>query len=96
MYRSESLINDLIMEVDSLSLRIINIQKAYCNTSNEGLRKRLFYECKNISQRINEIFSIAKKLNNRSNENISFSSLLVEKCQRTIAQKRIEKNLFFL
>jgi hypothetical protein len=35
-------------------------------------------------------------LRDRNNENISFSSLLVEKCKRTIYQKRIEKNLFFL
>ena len=61
-----------------------------------GLRDRLFDENKKISQRLDEIFSIAKVLKNRNNENISFSSLLVEKCKRTIDQKRIEKNLFFL
>ncbi len=84
------------MEVDSLSCRITNIHQAYSNTSHVGLRGRLFYENKNISQRLNEIFSIAKILKNRNNENISFSSLLVEKCKRTINQKRMEKNLFFL
>ena len=84
------------MEVDSLSYRIMNIQKAYLNTSHLGLRERLFDENKNILQRLNEIFSIAKVLKNRNNENISFSSLLVEKCKRSIDQKRIEKNLFFL
>ena len=84
------------MEVDSLSYRLTNIQQAYFNTSHLGLRDRLFYENKNISQRLNEIFSIAKVLKNRNNKNISFSSLLVEKCKRAIDQKRIEKNLFFL
>ena len=84
------------MEVDSLSYRLTNIHQAYFNTSHLGLRERLFDENKNISQRINEIFLIAKILKNRNKENISFSSLLVEKCQRTIDQKRIEKNLFFL
>ena len=84
------------MEVDSLSHRVTNIQQAYFNTSHVGLRDRLFYENKNILQRLNEIFSISKVLKNRNNENISFSSLLVEKCKRTIDQKRIEKNLFFL
>ena len=96
MFKSESIINNLLREVDSLSCRSTNIQQAYCNTSNLGLRERLFNENKNISQRLNEILSISKILKNRTNENISFSSLLVEKCQRTIAQKRIEKNLFFL
>ncbi len=96
MYKSESIINNLLIEVDSLSYRITNIHQAYFNTSHRGLRDRLIYENKNISQRLNEIFSIAKVLKNRKNENISFSSLLVEKCKRTIDQKKIEKNLFFL
>ena len=84
------------MEVDSLSNRIANIKQAYCNTSHVGLRERLFYENKSIVQRVNEIFSIAKVLKNRTNEDLSFSSLLVEKCERTINQTKMEKNLFFL
>ena len=96
MYRSESLVNNLLMEVDSLSYRMTNIQQAFFNTSHERLRERLFNENNNISKRLDEIFSIAKFLKNRANEKISFSNLLVEKCERTKAQKRIERNLFFL
>ena len=96
MYKSESIISILLMEVDSLSNRIANIKQAYFNTSHVGLRKRLFDENKNIFQRLNEILSISRILKNRTNEDISFSSLLVEKCERTLAQTRIEKNLFFL
>ena len=96
MYKSDSIISILLMEVDSLSNRIANIKQAYFNTSHVGLRKRLFEENKNISQRINEIFSIAKVLRDRNNENLSFSSLLVEKCERTITQTKMEKDLFFL
>ena len=96
MYKSESITSILLMEVDSLSNRIANIKQAYFNTSHVGLRKRLFEENKNISQRINEIFSIAKVLRDRNNENLSFSSLLVEICERTITQTKMEKNLFFL
>ena len=96
MYKSESIISILLMEVDSLSNRIANIKQAYFNTSHVGLRKRLFDENKNISQRLNEIFSIAKVLKDRNNENLSFSSLLVEKCERTISQTKMEKDLFFL
>ena len=80
MNKSESIINNLLIEVDALSCRIANIKQAYFNTAHDGLRKRLFYENKNISQRLNEIFSISKVLKNRNNENISFSSLLVEIC----------------
>ena len=96
MYRSESIVSNLLIEVDSLSCRITNIKQAYCNTSHGILRKRLFYEDKNISMRLLEILSIAKVLKNRTNEDISISSLLVEKCERTIAQKRMGKSLFFL
>ena len=96
MYKSESIINNLLIEVDSLSYRITNIHQAYFNTSNVGLRERLIYENKSITKRLKEIFTIAKAFKIRKNENISFSSLLVEKCERTFAKKRIKNNLFFL
>ena len=96
MYKSESIINSLLIELDSLSNRVSNIKQAYLNTNHKGLRKRLIYENSCIFKRLNEIFSIAKVLNFRTNEKISFSGLLVEKSQRIIATTRIEKNLFFL
>ena len=96
MYRSESLINDLLMEVDSLSNRVTNILQAYSNTSHLGLRERLFDENNSIYQRLNEILTIAKKFKIKSNSQISFSSLLVERCERIINKTRKEKNLFFL
>ena len=84
------------MEVDSLNDRLNNIRQAYLNTSHDGLRKRLFSENKNISQRLNEIYSIGKFLKIRTIDKISFSALLVEKSERTIAQTRMLGNLFFL
>ena len=84
------------MEVESLSNRIANIKQAYFSTAHDGLRKRLFYENKKILQRLNEIYSIAKVLRNRTIEKISFSSLLLEKSERTINQTRMGKSLFFL
>ena len=96
MFRSESIINNLLIELDSLSHRITNIHQAYFNTTHLRLRERLFYENENISQRINEIFLIAKEFKKRNHEKISFSSLLIEKCERIIYQNRVEKNLFFL
>ena len=62
MNNSESIINNFLVEVDSLSIRITNIQQAYCNTSHLVLRERLSHENRNIYQRIREIFIIAKKL----------------------------------
>ena len=96
MYRSESVTSNLLIEVNSLSNRIENIKKSYSNTTHEGVRVRLFYENKSIFQRLNEIYSIARFLKNRTIEKISFTSLLLEKSKRTIAQIKIEKNLFFL
>ena len=96
MFRSESITSNLLMEVDALSNRIANIKESYSNTVHEGLRERLFYENNNIYQRLNEIYSIAKFLKDRTTEKISFISLLLEKSERTIIQTRIEKNLFFL
>ena len=96
MYISESITSNLLMEVDSLSNRIANIKESFSNTNHDGLRERLFYENKNISQRLNEIYSIAKFLKKSNFEKISFTSLLLEKSERSIVQTRIEKNLFFL
>ena len=96
MYISESITSNLLMEVDSLSNRIANIKLAYNNTTHNGLRERLYYENKNISQRLKEIYSIAKFLKNRTIEKVSFTSLLLEKSERTIAQTRMGKDLFFL
>ena len=86
----------MLIEVDSLSYRITNIHQAYFNTSHVGLRERLFYENKNIYQRLKEIYSIAKFLKNRTIEEVSFASLLLEISERTIAQTKIQRNLFFL
>ena len=96
MYRSESITSNLLTEVDSLSNRIANIKESYKNTSHSGLRERLFFENKNIYQRLNEIYSTAKFLKNRTIEKISYTSLLLEKSKRSIVQTRMEENLFFL
>ena len=96
MYRSESIINSLLIEVDSLSRRLSNIQQAYRNTENLNLRERLINEDIIIFDRLNEIFEIANILKKRNNQNISLSSLLLEKSKRTIAQRGMQKNLFFL
>ena len=96
MYVSESITDNLLNEVDLLSNRIVSIKQSYDNTAHQGLRERLFYENINISQRLKEIYSIAKFLKNKTFEKISFTSLLLEKSERTISQTRMEKNLFFL
>ena len=96
MKESQSLTNNLLMEVDVLTNRLRNIKQSYITTNNQGLKDRLFSENKNIFKRINEIYRLAEKLNKTSKfEKFSFSNLLVEKTKRTLNENKFESNLFF-
>jgi len=96
MKESQSLTNNLLMEVDVLSNRLRNIKQSYKTTENKALKERLFSENKNIFRRVNEIYKIAKLLNKNSTEKINFSNLLVEITKRTLNENKFESNLFFL
>ena len=93
--RSESIINNLLVEVESLTYRIKNIKQTYLMTYNKGLRERLIKENKTLLERLNEISSIATLIKKREPEQISLSSLLVEKCKRTNNEINLSGNLFF-
>ena len=73
MKESQSLTNNLLMEVDVLSNRLRNIKQSYKSTENKGLKERLFSENKNLFKRVNEIYKIAELLN-KNNEEINFSN----------------------
>ena len=96
MNESQSLTNNLLMEVEVLSNRLRNIRQSYKTTENKALRGRLLSENKNIFKRVNEIYKIAEPLNKNNTENINFSNLLVEKTKRTLNENKFESNLFFL
>jgi len=96
MKESQSLTNNLLMEVDFLSNRLRNIKQSFKTTSNTALKERLFSENKNISKRVKEIYKIAEILNKKNNEKIKFSKLLVEITKRTLNENKFESNLFFL
>ena len=95
MKESQSLTNNLLMEVDVLTNRLRNIKLSYKTTENKALKVRLFAENKNIFKRVIEIHKIAKLLN-KNNEEINFSSLLFEITKRTLNENKFESNLFFL
>jgi len=95
MKESQSLTNNLLMEVYFLSNRLRNIKQSYKTTENRALKERLFTENKNIFKRVNEIYKIAKLLN-KNNEKINFSNLLFEITKRTVKENKFESNLFFL
>ena len=96
MKESQSLTNNLLMEVDVLSNRLRNIKQSYKATENKALKVRLFSENKNIFKRVNEIYKIAEYLNKLNKEEINFSTLLIEKTIRTLNENKFESNLFFL
>ena len=94
MEESQSITNTLLIEIDVLTNRIRNIRESLKNTQNKGLKERLYYENKNIFQRVNEIYRIAELLNKTNSEKINFSNLLIEKTKRTIIENIYESNLF--
>ncbi len=96
MKESQSLTNNLLMEVEVLSNRLRNIKQSYKSTENKALKERLFSENKNLFKRVNEIYKIAELLNKNNTENINFSNLLVEITKRTLNENKFESNLFFL
>ena len=96
MKESQSLTNNLLIEVDVLSNRLRNIKLSFKNTHNKALKERLFSENKNIFKRVKEIYKIAELLNKKNNEKMNFSNLLVEITKRTLNENKFESNLYFL
>ena len=96
MKESQSITNNLLMEVDLLSNWLRNIKQSFKTTHNNALKERLFSENKNIFKRVNEISKIAELLNKKSNEELNFSKLLIEITKRTLNENKFENNLFFL
>ena len=93
MQISESIINNLLIEVDSLTYRIRNIKQCLNTTLNNRLRERLVDENQLIYKRINEINKTAKLFD--KNEKISYTTLLLEKCKRSLDEAKTEKKLFY-
>ena len=96
MKESQSITNNLLIEVDVLNNRLRNIRKSFKATHNKALKERLISENKNIFKRVKEISKIAHLLNKKTNDKLNFSNLLVEITQRTLYENKFESNLFFL
>ena len=73
MKESQSITNNLLMEVDVLSNRLKNIKQSFKTTHNKALKERLFSETRTIFKRVNEIYKIAELLNKKNNEKITLS-----------------------
>ena len=94
--QSQTLIESTYKELDSLTIRINNLQSIYKNINNKNLKQRLIREHSDLKSRFEEILSIILMINERSSEKISFSTLILEKYKR--CKKEIYKNnyLFFI
>ena len=96
MKESQSITNNLLIEVDVLTNRLRNIRQSFKTTHNKALKERLFSENKSIFKRIREIHKIAEILNKTTTQKFNFSNLLVEKTKRRMYENKFESNLFFL
>ena len=96
MILSESITNDLLNQLDSLTSRIRNIKQSLKIVSNSRLRERLINENITLIKRVNEIYNLSKILSYFSTDKINFSALLFEKSKRTLNETRTERNLYFL
>lgn len=93
---SESLVENLLIELDTIISRIKNIRKTVEQTTNNYLIKRLLLEYKNLMIRLDEISSIANLLKEYTpSEKLSYSNLLSERCKRSKEGNFNNKNLFF-
>ena len=96
MKESQSITNNLLIEVHDLSNRLRNIKQSFKTTHNKALKERLFSENRTIFKRVKEISQIADLLNKKNKGKLNFSNLLVEITQRTLNENKFESNLFFL
>ena len=93
---SESIVNNFLFEIESLSYRLKNIRECYKSSSNEKLKDRLIYENNKIFERLIEINKIANFLNKKNIEKICYTTLLIEKTKRILEEAKTESYLFFL
>ena len=97
MNESQSLTNDLLVEVDVLSNRLRNIKQCFKDTHNKALKERLYSENESIFKRVYEISKIAELLiKNKNHEKTTFSNLLFQITKRTLQENKFKRNLFFL
>lgn len=93
---SESIVENLFIEIESISFRLNSISSTYIQTGNSFLMMRLNIEFDFLQSRVEEIYSIANFISASSEEELTLSYILMEKCSRTSKQTKELKNLFFV
>ena len=87
---SESIVENLFIELESIEYRMRTIRKSHKQISSFDLKKRLNNEHELLENRIHEIMIISKNISDTRKEPLSLSKLLIEKIKRVkIDNKKI-------
>ena len=93
---SETIIENLLKEIEVLTNRTCHIKKIYKSIYDNQLKERILKEHNLLKERFLKINNTAKLIRNHSPHEISLSCLLIEKCKR-IDNEMIQNNkLFFV
>ena len=94
--KSEILIQSVSKEIEIITKRIFAIKNAFYQTNNINLRKRLSNEYSFLFNRFLDLKSKVFLFERKNKNNLSYSSILLEKytrCEKLIFQNN---NLFFV
>ncbi len=81
---SESIVENLLIEIEMINSRISKLLLNYNQTCNLELKKRLFREHLDLSNRLGEINSISNTICSLSTNEISLSNLLLVQSNRSL------------
>jgi len=79
-------------KIENISFRILAIQKSYDRINCENLKIRLSKEYEELKINIFKLKSLVKLMDHSSNDNLSISKLLDERCSR--CENEIVKNKY--
>ena len=89
---SESAVENFLIEIDIINSRIKNLLSHYLQTNNQVLKKRLFAEHQDLSERLKEINSISKTICDYQIEETTISYLLLIQSLKSL--NKIKENYF--
>ena len=81
---SESIVENLLIEIEMINSRISKLLLNYNQTSNLELKKRLYREHRDLSNRLCEINSISNVICTLSTKEISLSNLLLVQSNKSL------------
>ena len=83
---SESIVENLLIEIEMINGRIKRLVMNYNQTVNIDLKKRLLEEYKDLSYRLKEINKTSNTLTKLTSNKISLSSLLLVQSNKSLKQ----------